>query len=313
MVLFQFSPDSGLVADVVRGLFVVVDDVVCEVHHGLCHLEQVGHLLQPVGPSEKVVAHPSPAAIVLHLQVADVLIVGWEVSRCLFEVGYAEALVGRIVVFVVPIPLVGLAEGVDEGLVLHTHSPRVDVAHDFVAHGGEDVGGEPVGAHSQQAMVGLYVEVVTAVEPFLAVGGDIGAEVALVGALVFGEAYVAVEAVAAVLERQVGYGVVEGCDALDGFGDALLKGLLGLQVFGLVFVKPVSVVVGRYLTEKAEYESGVHIIIIRCKRVKQKKALRAAGRKAASEFASFQQLGAKIMELTMVAEWLGALADVASV
>ena len=92
-------------------------------------------------------------------------------------------------------------------------------------------------------MAWLQVEIVAAVQRLLAVGGNIGTEMVLIGRLVGREARVAVEAVGAVADGQMGYRGVETGYAPDGLGHALFKVCPHSQVFGLVGKIPLPIVV----------------------------------------------------------------------
>ena len=107
-------------------------------------------------------------------------------------------------------------------------------------------------------MVRLQMEVVAAMQRLLAVGGDIGAQMVLVGRLVVREPRVAIEAVGAVLDGEVGYGGVERGNAYDGLLHALFK--VGPDGVILLFVvlEPLPAVVLRQLAQVFQNSFGIH-------------------------------------------------------
>ena len=206
-----------------------------------------------------------PAAVVLLAQVLDVGPVAGEARGTGLQALQSEAL------GLVPAGDVGwrreagglgIAEVLQELRTADAAQPLVGIAHDLVAARGEDVGGQPVVAAGDHAVAGLQVEVVAAVEGLLAVGGDVGAEVVLVGRLVVGEAGVAIEPVGAVLHGEVQDRGVEGDDAAYGLLDALLEvGTDGIVLLA-VFLEPLAVVVLSQLPQILQYSFCIHNITI---------------------------------------------------
>ena len=247
-----------------EGLFVIVDDGIHEVHHGLGDAENLHGFGYPTVALEEGVGDMVPTAIVFHAEILDVLVVAGEADGTRLEHGEAEAFLGgglwsALPYFVGrifgPLSFAWLAEGLDEGGSLHGCEPLGGVGHDFVAAGGEDVGGEPIAAGGQEAVAGLEMDVVAAAQGLLAFHADIGAKMAFVGRLVGREAGVAVEAVDAVFHLHVGYLVVELGDGGDGLGDAVVEVFSHGFVFVAMRLKPLAVVVGGYLAQEIE-DSG---------------------------------------------------------
>ena len=77
----------------VFGLFVVVNHIVDEIHHGFCCLADGKNLLHCVGLCVEVFVNAMPATIVLHAQVLQMFVVAWKASGAGFEILQSESLV----------------------------------------------------------------------------------------------------------------------------------------------------------------------------------------------------------------------------
>ena len=247
--------------------FVIVDDGIHEVHHGLGDTKNLYGFRHPTVALEKGVGDMVPAAIVFHAEILDVLVIAREAHGTRLEHGEAEAVfrgfLGSALPYFVcrilgPLSFAWLAEGLDKGGILHGCEPLGGVGHDFVAAGGEDVGGEPIAAGGQHAVAGLEMDVEAAAQGLLALHADVGAQMAFVGRLVGREAGVAVEAVDTVFHLHMGYLVIELGDGGDGLGNAVVKVFAHGFVFGTMRLEPLAVVVGGYLAQEIEDSGGMH-------------------------------------------------------
>src|SRR3712207_4653112 len=68
----------------IQKLFVVVNDVVHKVHHGLGYLKHLGSFVQPTLSFKEIISHTVPTTIVFHAKILDVLIIFGKSRRACF-------------------------------------------------------------------------------------------------------------------------------------------------------------------------------------------------------------------------------------
>ena len=102
------------------------------------------------------------------------------------------------------------------------------------------------------------MEVIASMQRLLAVGSDIGTEVVLIGRLVAGETGVAIEAICAILHREMGNGIIKRGDTEDGLLYALFEISTDGIVLSLVGMKPLTIIVGRKLAQVLQDSFGIH-------------------------------------------------------
>ena len=244
-------------------LLIIIDDGIHHIHHGLGGKEHGLHVIQPLVALEEGVGHTVPTAVVLLAQVLHVFPVAGEAGGAGLQALKAEAL--RLV----PAGYVGgcleacgigIAVIFQELRTAHIAEPLVDIPHDLIAAGGQDIGGQPVVAAAHHAMVGLQMQVVAAMERLLAMGGDISTEVGLIGRLIVGEAGIAIEAIGAVLHREMSHRGVERGDT----HNSLLHTLFEVGTNGIVLVfmrlKPLTTIISRQLLQVLHYTFCIHNI-----------------------------------------------------
>ena len=56
-------------------LFIVINHGIDEIHHGLCHTEDVCRLAEPSFIGKEIIGHTDPGTVVLHLQIVEKLII----------------------------------------------------------------------------------------------------------------------------------------------------------------------------------------------------------------------------------------------
>ena len=202
-----------------------------------------------------------PATVILLAEVVDILPVAREARWTGLQAFESEAL------WLIPARHIGgcrkaarhrTAEITQKLRTAHTTKPLVDIPHDFIATRSKDVRGKPVVAAGHHAMPRLQMEVIASMQRLLAMGSDIGTEVVLIGRLVVGETGVAIEAISAVLHREMGNGVIKRGDTEDGLLYALFEVGTDGVVLGLVDMKPLAIIVGRKLTQVLQDSFGIH-------------------------------------------------------
>ena len=175
------------VAPFLPTLFVVIDDSIHHVHHGLGGKEHGLHVIQPLVALEEGVGHTVPTAVVLLAQVLHVFPVARETGGAGLQALKTEAL--RLV----PTGDVGgrleagggrIAVIFQELRTAYIAEPLIDIAHNLIAAGGKDISGQPVVTTAHHAMVGLQMQVIAAMERLLTMGSDISTEVGLIGRLI---------------------------------------------------------------------------------------------------------------------------------
>ena len=242
-------------------LLIIIDDGIHHVHHGLGGKEHGLHVIQPVVALEEGVWHTVPTAVVLLAQVLYVFPVAGETGGAGLQALKAKAL--RLI----PAGYVGgCLETCGVGIAVvfqklrtaHIAEPLVDIAHNLIATRGQDIGGQPVVTTAHHAMVGLQMQVVAAMECLLAMGGDISAKVGLIGRLIVGETRIAIEAIGAVLHREMSHRRVERGDT----HNSLLHTLFEVGTNGIVLLfmrlKPLTTIIGRQLLQVLQYSFCIH-------------------------------------------------------
>ena len=89
------------------------------------------------------------------------------------------------------------------------------------------------------------MKIVATAQRFLAVCADVCPEMVLIGAFVFAETRVAIEAIAGILGRDMRHRGIEPRDGCHGLCHTFLEIFPAYVILFLVFVEPIPVVVGR--------------------------------------------------------------------
>ena len=106
------------------------------------------------------------------------------------------------------------------------------------------------------------MNIVTTTKRLLAVGTNVGSEMALIGRLIGRKTYVTIETIRTVFHLQVGYFVIETGIVVDGLPDAFLEIRPGCQILCLVFLEPLTVVVSSHILQKMIDLLDIHLICI---------------------------------------------------
>lgn len=245
MCIFEFFfPQKGIAE-----LFIVINHGIDEIHHGLCHTEDVCRLAEPSFIGKEIIGHTDPGTVVLHLQIVEKLIILGKILGSFLQHIDSETFVAYLVI-VLPYTLTRITEGIDKPAILHSTSPFVNVTHNLVAARGKDIRWQTVGTDCQKAMSWLYMNIVATTKRLLAVSTDVGSEMALIGRLIGRKTYVTIETIRTVFHLQVGYFVIETGIVRNGLTDAFLEIRLGCQILCLVFLEPLTVVVSSHILQK---------------------------------------------------------------
>ena len=134
-------------------LLVVIHHIVDKVHHGFAGLADVLQFSKPVTAFKEIVGDGHPAAVVLHPEILEELVVLGKTFRNGLQGCKAEAFLAHLVVR--PSSFVRSAEQLCKVRILHIFPPFVDVCHDLIATGCKDIRRQPVAANGHQAVARL--------------------------------------------------------------------------------------------------------------------------------------------------------------